>query len=192
MIIGLTGLTGAGKSTAAAVLSQLGCHIIDADRVGHRVTARTDILEKIKAAFGGEYIASDGTLDRRRLGALVFSDKDKLQVLNGITHPQITAEIISEARAAEAAGKTVVIDCALLGETGLSEICRPVLQITAPAEIRLRRIMERDGLSEAEAVNRINSQRPYDGPAIDIENSSSHEALEARLKEALWQEEQKI
>lgn len=192
MIIGLTGLTGAGKSTAAAVLSQLGCHIIDADRVGHRVTARPDILEKIKASFGEEYITSDGALDRRKLGALVFADRDKLQLLNSITHPPITEEIISEARAAEADGKTVVIDCALLGEVGLSEICRPVLNITAPTELRLGRIIERDGLSEAGALDRINSQRPYDGPAIDIENSSSQEALEARLKEALWQEERKI
>ncbi len=183
MIIGLTGLTGAGKSTAAAALRRLGCHVIDADRVGHEVTTRPDILEKIKTAFGAGCILPDGTLDRRALGKIVFSDGEKLKKLNAITHPPITEAIAAEAAAHS--GETVVIDAAALGESGLDRLCGEVWRVTAPEELRLARIMERDGLSRTEAVNRILSQTPYGGRCVLIDNSSTEEALGQKVKEAL-------
>lgn len=186
MIIGLTGLTGAGKSTAAEILRHCGCHIIDADKTGHRITNSPDILNKIKDAFGAEYVNADGTLNRRALGRLVFADGEKLRILNAITHPAISAEITAEATAH--GNETVVIDCALLKECGLDKICHKVLCLTAPENIRIKRIMERDGLSRSEALNRINSQIPYSGSCINIDNSSGEEELEIRLKEAIWAE----
>lgn len=183
MIIGLTGLTGAGKSTAADLLCRRGCHIIDADKVGHRVTDRPDILEKIKTAFGAECINADGGLNRRVLGRIVFNDAEKLQLLNGITHPAITVEILAEAKDHE--GETVVIDAALLKECGLDKSCDLILQMTAPEDVRAGRIMARDGLSHDEALARIRSQVPYDGPCIDIDNSASEEELARKLTEVL-------
>ncbi len=186
MIIGLTGLTGAGKSAAASVLRRLGCHVIDADKVGHEVTSRPDILEKIKAAFGERFVAPDGTLDRRALGRAVFSDGEKLKKLNALTHPPIAEAIAAEAAAHS--GEVVVIDAAALKESGLDRICGEVWCVTAPEGLRLARIMERDGLTRAEAAARIRSQTPYDGACVLIENSSSVEALEKKVKEALCRE----
>lgn len=190
MIIGLTGLTGAGKSTAAEILRRRGCRIIDADKVGHRVTDRPDVLEKIKTTFGAECINADGELDRRALGRIVFSDAEKLKLLNGITHPAITVEILAEAKDHE--GETVVIDAALLKESGLDKVCDLVLQITASEDVRAGRIMARDGLAHDEAIARIRSQSPYDGPRIDIDNSASKEELESKLTEVLCKQGLKI
>ena len=183
MVIGLTGLTGAGKSTAAELLSRRGCHIIDADKVARRVTDRPDILEKIKTAFGAECINADGTLNRRTLGQIVFNDAEKLQLLNSITHPPITADMLAEAKAHD--GETVVLDVPLLKESGLDKVCDLVLRITAPEDVRAGRIIARDGLSPEEARARISSQAPFGGPCIDIDNSGSEKELENRLTEVL-------
>lgn len=186
MIIGLTGLTGAGKSSAAEILRGRGCHIIDADKVGHSVTAKPEVLDKIKNAFGAEVIAPDGTLNRRVLGKIVFAAGGKLRLLNSITHPAITDEI--KAEAAAHSGETVVIDCALLKECGLDKLCGKILCITADEAVRLERIMKRDGLSRGDALNRINSQAPYSGPCRVIDNSGSIAELEAAIEEALCSE----
>ncbi|MCH5187294.1 MAG: dephospho-CoA kinase [Oscillospiraceae bacterium] len=183
MIIGLTGLTGAGKSTAADFLRRRGCHVIDADKVSRRVTDRPDILEKIKTTFGAECINADGGLNRRVLGQIVFNDAEKLRLLNAITHPPITAEILAETKSHE--GETVILDVPLLKESGLDKVCDFVLRITAPEDVRAGRIMARDGLSLEEARARISSQAPFGGPCIDIDNSASEEELETRLTEVL-------
>ena len=183
MLIGLTGLTGAGKSLAAGLLKSRGFYIIDGDKVGHRVTARPEILEKIKTAFGDGVINPDGSLDRRALGNIVFSDPEKLQLLNAITHPAIRAEALREA--AEQGETPVVIDGAVIKECGLSEHCAVVLRITAPEEVRMRRIMERDGLTEEQAQKRIAAQTYHDDNWIDVDNSSTLEALERNLSTAL-------
>ena len=190
MIIGLTGLTGAGKSTAAEILRRLGCHIIDADKVARRVTDRPDILEKIKTAFGEECINADGRLNRRTLGGIVFNDAEKLRQLNAITHPPITTEILAETAKHE--GETVILDVPLLKESGLGEVCDLVLRITAPEDVRAGRIMARDGLRRDEAQARINSQSPYDGPCVDIDNSASEEELARKLTEVLCRQGLKI
>ncbi|MGN1098531.1 MAG: dephospho-CoA kinase [Clostridia bacterium] len=183
MIIGLTGLTGAGKSTAAEILRNKGFHIIDGDKVGHRVTAGADVLDKIKAAFGGGVINPDGSLNRRALGKIVFSDSGSLALLNSITHPAIKSEVLREAE--EHKDETVVVDGAVLKECGITENCAAVIRITAPEEVRLKRIMERDGLSEAEAKSRISAQTDHTDPWIDVDNSSTEENLAKNLEEAL-------
>ena len=183
MLIGLTGLTGAGKSLAAGLLKDRGFYIIDGDKVGHRITARPDILEKIKTAFGDGVIDADGSLNRRALGNIVFSDPEKLRLLNAITHPAIKAEALREA--AEQGDTPVVIDGAVIKECGLAEHCAAVLRITAPEEIRKQRIMERDGLTEEQAQRRIAAQTYHDDNWIDVDNSSTLENLERNLAKAL-------
>ncbi len=185
MIIGLTGLTGAGKSTAAGLLKEMGFHIIDADKAGHRVTERKETLGKIKAAFGEGVINPDGSLNRRALGRIVFSDREKLKTLNAITHPALKAEVLREAE--EFKEKTVVIDGAVIKECGLTEYCHAVLRITAPREVRKERIIARDSLTEEEAENRINSQTDFNEGCIDVDNSLDEENLKRNLTEALWQ-----
>ena len=183
MLIGLTGLTGAGKSLAAGRLERRGFYIIDGDKVGHRITARPDILEEIKTAFGDGVIAPDGSLNRRALGNIVFSDPEKLRMLNAITHPAIKAEALREA--AEQGETPVIIDGAVIKECGLAEHCAAVLRITAPAEIRKQRIMERDGLTEEQAEKRIAAQTNHGDDWIDVDNSSTIERLEKNLDKAL-------
>lgn len=182
VIIGLTGLTGAGKSLAASILQKRGFHIIDGDETGHKITARPEILARIKKAFGADVINPDGSLNRRALGNEVFSDPEKLALLNSITHPAIKEAILREA--GEFPGP-VVIDGAVLKECGLTEHCAAVLRITAPAELRKRRIMERDGLTEAEAERRITAQTDHPDNWIDVDNGSTVEALERELDRAL-------
>ncbi len=182
--IGLTGLTGAGKSLAASILKNKGFHVIDGDEVGHEVAARPEILEEIKKAFGGGVIEPDGSLNRRALGNIVFSDPEKLRRLNAITHPAIRETVLREA--AEADGP-VVIDGAVLKECGLTEHCAAVLRITAPAELRKRRIMERDGLTEDEAERRISAQTNHSDGWIDVDNSAGTDMLERNLNTALGQ-----
>lgn len=183
MIIGLTGLTGAGKSTAAGILQRRGWHVVDADAVSRRVTERPDILGKIQAAFGSACIGSDGRLNRRALAAIVFNDAEKLRLLNSVTHGPIVDEILAEVKAHE--GENTVIDAPLLVETGLDRSCGAVLRITAPEELRAERIMKRDGLSLDEARARIRSQAPAEGSFIDIDNSAGEDALAAAVDEAL-------
>lgn len=182
IILGLTGLTGAGKSLAASLLMNRGFHVIDGDEVGHRVTARPEILTEIKKAFGEGVIKPDGSLNRRALGNIVFSDPEKLRRLNAITHPAIREEILREA---EAVPGPVVIDGAVLKECALAEHCCAVLRITAPAELRKRRIMERDGLTGEEADRRISAQTAHPDDWIDVDNCSTVQALEERLDDIL-------
>ena len=181
-ILGLTGLTGAGKSLAAEMLRGRGFYVIDGDEVGHRVTARPEILEKIKAAFGDGVLNSDGGLNRRALGDIVFSDAEKLKILNSITHPAIREAVLREA--GETAGP-VAVDGAALKECGLTEHCAAVLRITAPEEVRKRRIMERDGLTEEQALRRIRAQTDRSDGWIDVDNGSTVENLEKNLDGAL-------
>ncbi len=186
MIIGLTGQTGAGKSSAGNILKNMGFYVIDADKIARRVTASEEILIKLRSLFGDGVISPDGTLNRRALGEIVFSDREKLERLNALTHPEIVRIITAEAKAHEREG--AVIDCALLEECGLSEICDKIINITAPRDVRLSRIMERDGLSRREALNRINCQRPFSGNCVPIDNSASLSELGDKLKEALCPE----
>ncbi len=188
MIIGLTGMTGAGKSAAAEILRRQGCEIIDADKISHEVTAAPEIISKIKNAFGEGAINADGTLNRRALGREVFADAEKLRRLNAIVHPAVTERIRLDAAKAEESGKIAVVDAALLFECGLDAICDRILCITADRELRLKRIAERDGLSREEALNRINSQSPCGSGFTEIDNSSDLAELERKVKETLWQE----
>lgn len=161
-ILGLTGGIASGKSTVSAYLAQNGALIIDADLIARQVVAKKSSgLKQIVAKFGGEILTASGELDRKKLGKLVFSNKDLLKNLTDITGPLIRAEIFREIEAAKKAQvKLVVLDIPLLFETGYQTLCDKVMVVTIPSKLQLERVMKRDNLSAAEARKRIANQLP--------------------------------
>ena len=156
-VIGLTGPTGSGKTTALNVLESLGFTVVDCDAVYHRLV-RTDpeLQSRLKETFGPVFLP-DGTLDRRTLGKLVFEDPKAMDRLNGIVFPIMRRAVREIIRDCQERG--VVIDAINLIESGLGTLCDITVAITAPQEIRMRRIMKRDGIDEAYAKGRIAAQK---------------------------------
>ncbi len=153
-VIGLTGGIASGKSTASLWLGEKGLKIIDADEISKEILEKDrDVMSRVDAAFPGFFRC--GTLDRRALAAYVFSDPGRTEVLNSILHPAIIAEI---RRRTEEERGDVVIDAPLLFETGLDAICDVTVVITCNKEERIRRAMERSGLSREETELRIGKQ----------------------------------
>lgn len=158
LIVGLTGGTGAGKTSALAALVDLGGTVLDCDAVYHQML-RTDpaLREAITAAFGPVF-CPDGSLDRQKLGTLVFSDHAALDRLNAIVYEYLPPELMRRA-----AGQSLVgLDAINLVESGLDRLCACTVAVLAPAEDRVRRIMARDGISRDYARLRISAQ-PSDG-----------------------------
>ncbi len=157
MIIGLTGGTGTGKSTACRYFEDKGFLVIDSDKVAREVCDKGEpCLDEIVSFFGKEVLDDDGSLNRRRLGEIVFSDSKKLEKLNEITHKYIKEKIKNTISQNEQ--KNIVLDAPLLFEAGLGDVCTVRLCILADTNIRAARIMARDGISEEQALNRISSQ----------------------------------
>lgn len=161
-VLGLTGGIACGKSTVADLFREHGVEIVDADRVARDVVAKgTPGLAAIVDAFGEEMLLPDGTLDRRRLGGVVFADAEKRKQLEAITHPLIAQEgmrRIAELQTSDA--PYLLYEAALLVEGGSHENFPGLVVVTADPEIQLARLMERDGSTEEEARARIESQLP--------------------------------
>lgn len=169
-IIGLTGQTGSGKSTIAAALRERGAHVLDADKIARALQqSGQDGYEAIKRYFGADYV-TDTAIDRKKLAALVFADKQKLAELNGIMFPLITREV--EQRLQELCG-VCIIDAALLCEAGIHTLCDEVWVATAQDDIRLKRIMQRDGLTREAALARMASQKPPVWPGAVMLDTSN-------------------
>ena len=192
-IIGLTGSIGCGKSHVSSVLSSLGACIIDGDRISHMLTALDGAaLPGIRQIFGNGVFQRD-ILDRRALGALVFSDPAARQKLDNLMQPLILQEIQRQLAQAQARNDPVaVLDMPLLFETGLDSLCDTVWCVWLPEALQIRRIMERDGLTEAETRARIASQLPGDEKRrrsqVVIDTSGTLEET-ARLIPDLYQKE---
>ena len=158
IVIGITGPTGAGKTTALEVLAEMGAQVIDCDRLYYDLLRRDEGLRQaLTEAFGPVFLPS-GELDRRKLGTLVFGDPAALTRLNAIVYPAIGAaveEILAASRA-----PVGVIDAVNLLDSGMGARCRWTVAVTAPREDRVRRIMARDGIPEDYARRRVEAQRP--------------------------------
>lgn len=169
-VIGLTGSIGTGKSEAARQLEALGASIISADEVGHEAyTPNTEAWEQVIAAFGDDILQDDGDIDRRKLGAIVFSDPSQLEKLNQIMHPRMARMVADKIGVLRDQGvNVVVVEAALLFEAGWDTLVEEVWVTDSPEHIVIGRLKERNGLSEEEAKKRINSQM---GRAERIERS---------------------
>lgn len=161
LIIGLTGQTGAGKSTVSEILEKYGCYHIDADKVAHDILENNkEVQEKLKERFGEDIIDKDGKIDRKILAARAFADKDSTLALNAITHPAVNNEIQNIIlKQKEYGTKAVIIDAIALFESGEAKLCDYTVAVTAPREIRLERIIARDKISVFRANERINAQK---------------------------------
>lgn len=155
MIIGITGGTGSGKTTLLHIIRELGGSVLDCDEIYHRLL-ETDaaLLADIEAHFPNT--VENGTLNRKKLGSMVFSDPDALKALNQITHSAVKTEVL---RLLQSRPRLAAIDAIGLFEGGLAELCDVTVAVTAPAGLRIQRLMARDGISEEYAQKRIAAQR---------------------------------
>ena len=154
MIIGITGGTGCGKTTMLSQIEKLGGLVLDCDAIYHQLLQRDkEMLTAIEDRFPG--VVEDGSLNRKKLGAIVFSDPQALLDLNAITHSAVKQEVL---RQLEAKPALAAIDAIGLFEGGLAEICDVTVAVTAPVEQRIQRLMRRDGISESYARSRIAAQ----------------------------------
>ncbi len=163
-VLGLTGQTGAGKSTVAELFLQNDVPVIDADIVAREVISESkQCLADIALEYGIEVLGANGDLNRKKLSEIVFNDREKLRRLNVITFPYIIAKlnvIVSEYRSLNTS--LVVLDAPLLFESGANKLCDKVIAILSDKDIRLNRILIRDRLSDQQARSRINAQPPED------------------------------
>ena len=163
ILVGLTGGIASGKSEVSRIFKKLGAYLIDADEIAHALLQpNTQIWKKVVEYFGAEILRPDQTIDRKRLGQMVFDDPKKLTVLNAILHPSVFAEKERRQKAiAQADPQAIVIfDVPLLIETRAHEWVNKVIVVTVDRKTQLKRLMERNGLSKQEAQKRIRAQMP--------------------------------
>lgn len=188
-LIALTGTTGAGKSEVRAVFEEYGFKVIDADLLAREIMKSPVVQESVKTFFGAD-LFSGNELNRRLLAFRAFETKKKTALLNSITHPQITPLFLSELeRLTKSGADKIVFDAPQLFESKLNLICDCVVSVVARREIRLERVMNRDGLSREEAENRINAQFSdeffTENSDYVIENNSDPESLRLEAKKII-------
>ncbi len=185
-VIGITGPTGSGKTTALRVLARRGFEIVDCDALYYALLREDESLRRALTDAFGDVFLPDGSLNRPALAARVFGDAGELDRLNRIVFPAVYAAVAKKITDCSQTG--LAIDAINLVESGLGRLCAVTVAVTAPPEIRLRRIMARDGLSEERARARINAQR-FDGwyrrhCTFLLENrAESRAAFEALMEE---------
>ena len=162
LILGLTGGIATGKSTADHIFKQKGIPIIDADQIAHDLyQVGKPAWKKIKDQFGREYLNPDQTINRKKLGQLVFNDQNELELLNKITHPLVHEEINRQIKQEiSKKSRLVILDIPLLFESHAEKMCDQVLVITLPEKMQITRLMERNNLTKEQAIARIHSQMP--------------------------------
>ena len=192
-IIGVTGGIASGKSSVSRWLISKGYPVIDADIAARKVVEPgMPALEEIKEAFGQDICFPDGMLDRKKLGSVVFSDSDKLQVLNRIVHPAVRKWMIEETEKAFQQGAALVfMDIPLLYESKLTRMVEKVILVYVKPEVQLIRLMERDRFTEEEALARIRAQMPIDDKReladYIVDNNGEFTETEEQLVEILKQ-----
>ena len=188
-VVGLTGQTGAGKSTVSRVLEECGIPVIDCDLLARQaVLPGSDCLAQLAQAFGEQILLADGTLDRAKTASIAFSDPEKLQTLNQITHKAILALLDHQLQQMQQHGETLaVVDAPTLFESGADRFCQAVISVIAPQPLRYQRILARDGLDPEAARKRMGAQKEdsfYTSRSDYIlENTGSREELEEKAKQ---------
>ena len=162
-VLALTGGIGSGKSTVLEMFAALGAEVVDADQLARElVQPGQPALAEIAQAFGPSMLLPDGSLDRGRLGSLIFGDTTARLRLNAITHPRIRRRIMEEIEARRPRDGVLVLDIPLLYENGLANLAEAVVVVWVDPKTQLTRLVERNGLSEEDARRRIAVQRPLD------------------------------
>lgn len=181
-ILGLTGPSGAGKSLAAQHLVQRGFSHVDADKAARAIAMPgSPCLKELAAEFGTEIICADGSLDRKKLAKLAFGG-NKVERLNAITHPYIINEINRALSALESSGaRYAILDAPALFESGADRICDRILAVTAGRELRIKRIMERDGITQEQAQSRVDAQPDDDFYTTKADFTAGSDNGEAEL-----------
>ena len=190
-VVGLTGQTGAGKSTVCEMMKNLSCEIISADKIAREATQTgSECLKRLADCFGYDIINNDGSCNRKLLAQKAFSSRKSTDLLNSITHPWIlkrTSEYIEQYKSNGC--DIIVFDAPQLFESGGEKMCNLIVAVTAPLKIRLSRIMKRDGITEKEALLRINAQfdESYYTSRADyvIDGSMSLEQVRAKITEII-------
>ena len=164
-VVGLTGGIATGKSTVSAILENAGAVIIDADRIARQVVKKNlPAYRQIVDSFGESVLLPDGEIDRTALGHVIFNDPRKKQLLNTIVHPQVRKETKRQLRRIEKndPNALVILDIPLLYETGMHRNLSEVIVVYAPEHAQVKRLMQRDQISEEDALARIRSQMPIE------------------------------
>lgn len=185
--IGLTGSVATGKSTVSNMIQQAGIPLVDADIAARKVVEPgTEGLKEIVAYFGGEILLADGTLDRAKLGEIIFKDKEKREKLNEITHPRVKDYMLEARERFFRAGEELVFfDIPLLFESHLESLVDQIVVVWTTPETELKRLMERNNLTKEDALRRIESQMGIDEKArkadFVIDNNESLEKTQKQV-----------
>lgn len=189
IVIGITGPTGAGKTTVLNVLRELGGAVADCDGVYHELLSTSvPMREELAARFGPGIFDENGDLRRKELGAIVFGDPDALADLNAITHRHIVSELERRIAQAEGEGRpAIALDAVALLESGAGTLCGTTIAVTAPEELRVGRIMAREGIGEDYARARVKAQKPSawfeERCAHTLRNDGEKASLEEQARE---------
>lgn len=188
ILFGITGGTGCGKSTVSDMIRSMGYEVIDCDKVSRMVTeADSPCLKELKSEFGDCIIDKDGTLKRKVLGDMVFSDSHKLKRLNEITHKHIVHMIFCMAE--NSPSPLVGVDGAVLFESGITDKLQKIIGVLSERQKRVERIVKRDSMTEEDAIKRINSQKSdkffIENCHYLLYNNGSEEQLKVQVKEVV-------
>jgi len=161
MVIGITGPAGSGKSTVSKIIKTLKgdkVSIIDVDRLGHEVLTYFSIEKKLKEIFGDKIFDDNNNISRSKLGEIVFSNKEKLELLNQIVHPEILKKTKQILKKISNKNDIIVIDAALLFKIGLDKLCDKIVYVDAPEELRIERLSKKRGIPLERSKNLVKSQ----------------------------------
>ena len=191
-LIGLTGGTGSGKSVVSKSLAEAGAVIVDADKIAHEIILKGEpAYQEIVEYYGTGILDAEGNIIRKKLGEIVFNDKEKLAFLNQCTHKYITAEVKKQIAAAKAEGTAaaIIVDAPLLLEAKLEAVCDLVWVVYADPEVRAQRVMDRDGITYELAKARISNQKSWEeyksAASAVIDNSKDLGHLKEQISEIL-------
>lgn len=162
LTVGLTGGIATGKSTVANYFKELGAHVIDVDSITHTIIKQPEIRKRIVERFGEDIRCDDSTIDREKLGEIVFGDERKREMLEEILHPEITKEMERKTNAIRDKNAIIIKNAPLLIESGAYKRVDKVIVVYSGEENQIKRLVERDGLSRAQALKRIRAQMRLD------------------------------
>ena len=187
VVVGIAGPIAAGKSTVSLFLTGMGAREIDADAVCHRFLREEPVLSEIVKHFGASILDKHGYPDRWKLGRIVFDDEKYVSILNRILHPYLMKEVEQEVKEAREHGVVLVLNSALLFESGIDELCDHVITVTADLEVRRHRALTKRGWPPGELKKRESYFMPLEEKIersdFIIENNGKYEDLQQRTEE---------